>query len=951
MKFYALISKNYKVILFILVIFYSFTVPVGFNAADQISLDLSLELGDEDDDVLSYSSLSTDFILVIDGDENIISEQVYDWIAMLVNDISFDPIISDAMKDFSTPQHIFEKAFKILNPYLFNLFYAVSVANTTSFVVMEGTQYFIQAYADAYDISVDNAIDIAISNTTVFLNNKVKYLPFGFESVIKEFYDNWLSKLSIFFNNSIPGVDSYSNIISDWKINTEYWLDLFTGNNLVSLIKFINEIEVDSIWNEAFLIDNLSNIFFGYSNAESNEFLSEVYASGNSSANIILAKDRLYDFIIGEYIPLGFPNAIRDFYLTSYTNSNGTSKPTSIILQISLRPDMNKTELDTLLYYFRDYISDLDKNNKFGYDIYFLSQIDYYEQRNTSLSFQFHRVDLISIVIGLIILLLIFKNIYYSVSIILLSYLTTLSAKAIILKFLPYFVVMDDSGFSMATTIILGANLNYAVFFAHRFREENILDYKKAIEIAYNKAIHSIQISGIAIVLTLFPLTLSSSRIFNVFAVSSVIGILSSVTLISFLLPTYFLLFAKYDVFKHQFSLPLYDRLIEIRKNSKYISNSIFISRIKSISTPRNIVLSAFILALISLLFIAASNPTMSSGDFIATNSNTKQTLNIIDDKYPENYLSKILIEFTHKSTVNFDPPVSVSILDTIDRISHRLNDTGDTSNLLSIAWPLGVPIDFSNTSIAMIPRQSALTVARELTDNVYNRTYIILQVKYNLNSKEVLAATSNIKSIIKEFVENDSEILDYQILGSLAKIESELSDLINETPKLLLLSLIMLSAFLYFRLRSITIPIRLEITIILGASYAVFMGTIIWIIFYGTGLNLAVDILSIMILLGLGTDFDVFIINRIREEEDKFDTYEEAVHSGVKHSAPAVVASGLVMAGSFIALMWGDHTIIRQVGLIAAISILIDIFFIRPILVPAFLLLLHDHPLVKREK
>lgn len=893
---------------------------MGFNAVDTLGDDIREDLIENREEVLSFTSLSSDLILLIDGDENLISQPVYDWVANISNHLELDPLVHNSIKLFSGVEHIFQETQKVLNPYMNSVFYALAFANVSTFVLIEGSQFFIDTWVQEYQINETTAIDIATVSSRDYITSKINTLIFG--SFLGGFVNQWLDLIYQYFSDKSPSGANFSTMISDIRANTSKWLNPFVDTDIVDYVKyFLLNIDEDTVWDYDFLFAHTSQLLFGFNTAESITFLDELFDKGNIISPIIKSREKLLPFIRGEYIPLGFPPEVREFYVSSFTDGSESSVPTAMILQLSLRSDLNRSEVDHILAFFRTFTRSIDENNPFGYDIIFLSELNYNLERGESISKEFHQVDIIALIIGLLVLLILFRDLKYSIIVMLCSYLTTQVVKAILITIIPPFLNLQETAFSMTTTIILGATLNYSVFFAFRFLEERERGVREAVSKSMSTALHSIHISGLALVITFLPLSQSSITMIRGLAVSTVLGILLSIILLSFLLPTVFLLLGQQIKVKHTVR-----RRINFQFKKQYIKKILIITAIISI---------------LSSVVVIRSGTTVAVEDFIGDSGETGRAMEVFNEKFPENYFSKILVELNVTEKIYFDPGVSTKILNIINNLSNRLNETNHLTHLISISWPLGTPFDYNNNSTAIIPRNSAIVVAEQLINKERNQIFMILQLSHSINSKTALSATTELKDIIHEFVSNNGDKIDsYRTLGALATSENDLQHLITELPVLMVISIILLTLFLFWQLKSISVPLRLELTILLGALMALAIGTLMWQLLTNSPLNLMINLTSIIVLLGLGTDFDIYIYTRIVEVQKEGKNLEDAINISLQRSSTAIIASGSVMAGSFIALFWGDLGLTRQFGLVTFLSIIIDIFLIRTILVPALLLL-----------
>lgn len=107
-------------------------------------------------------------------------------------------------------------------------------------------------------------------------------------------------------------------------------------------------------------------------------------------------------------------------------------------------------------------------------------------------------------------------------------------------------------------------------------------------------------------------------------------------------------------------------------------------------------------------------------------------------------------------------------------------------------------------------------------------------------------------------------------------------------------------------------------------------------------GLDWKVPMFLFTILIAVGEDYNIFLMTRIEEEQA-----EHGVLSGItvalEKTGSIISSCGLIMAGTFSSLMFGTLVGLKQLGFALAFGVLLDTFVVRPILVPAYLILLHS--------
>ena len=94
------------------------------------------------------------------------------------------------------------------------------------------------------------------------------------------------------------------------------------------------------------------------------------------------------------------------------------------------------------------------------------------------------------------------------------------------------------------------------------------------------------------------------------------------------------------------------------------------------------------------------------------------------------------------------------------------------------------------------------------------------------------------------------------------------------------------------------------------------------------------------LLLVALGSDYNIFIMAAIREEAET-KPLREAVTTALANTGPTISAAGVVLAGSFFLLTLIPLRDFFQIGVAMAFGILLDAFVIRTLLVPALALLI----------
>jgi uncharacterized membrane protein YdfJ with MMPL/SSD domain len=149
-----------------------------------------------------------------------------------------------------------------------------------------------------------------------------------------------------------------------------------------------------------------------------------------------------------------------------------------------------------------------------------------------------------------------------------------------------------------------------------------------------------------------------------------------------------------------------------------------------------------------------------------------------------------------------------------------------------------------------------------------------------------------------------------------------------------------MIMLVLVWLLRSITQSVILIIATLL--TYLAAYGAtwlIVHLVYGAPALAWQIDFLLFIVVLSLGQDYNIFVVARVHEELRRGDP-GQAVAVAVSRTGSVVSSCGVIMAATFASMFAGSLMMMKQFAIALSLAMLIDTFVVRPLLVPAMILL-----------
>jgi RND superfamily putative drug exporter len=137
--------------------------------------------------------------------------------------------------------------------------------------------------------------------------------------------------------------------------------------------------------------------------------------------------------------------------------------------------------------------------------------------------------------------------------------------------------------------------------------------------------------------------------------------------------------------------------------------------------------------------------------------------------------------------------------------------------------------------------------------------------------------------------------------------------------------------------LRSLVAPWYLMASVGLGFGATLGAAVIVFQHIQGKpGLIFLLPIYIYLFVVALGTDYNILMIARLREESREGKGSREAAAEAVTHAGPTVAAAGLILSGTFASLMLGGNSLLVALGFSISFGIFVAAFVMAMFFTPA---------------
>jgi len=481
---------------------------------------------------------------------------------------------------------------------------------------------------------------------------------------------------------------------------------------------------------------------------------------------------------------------------------------------------------------------------------------------------------------------------------------------------------------TLTTLLMLGLAVDYSVLQLRRTREERLNGNSKeeSVAISVRWAGQAVLTAGITVVVAYIVMAVANVPLFSDVGTAIALGVSILLAASLTLLPA--------------LELALGDKLFwpfGLRARAKQRES--MLERIANHTVRRKIIVAGAITAFaLGAFVIAYGTPTGVDFLRLLPNFPSNQGLNVLEANMGSGTISPSeIVVSTSTPIVSGHNQFNQTLLNEIERISLAASNTSGVASVSGPTRPFGSQFNYSGISYMKEPIYSQYLNGMMADIGKNNQTAIIfLGLSDPSQSAQAVSALLKVESSISNLDLPSGIAVHY---GGETQGTYDSESFINGIlPQVVIILSVAVYFILFLQLRSAFTPLRLVFTILCSVAFSL---ALLSVVFY-FALNLPIldfaPLFVVVTMLGVGIDYDIFFVTRIREEVLKGNTDNSAIKIAISKVWVTIFGLGLVLATVFASLLVTGIAMLQEISLAVASAVIIDVGIVILFFVPALM-------------
>ncbi len=500
-----------------------------------------------------------------------------------------------------------------------------------------------------------------------------------------------------------------------------------------------------------------------------------------------------------------------------------------------------------------------------------------------------------------------------------------------------YVTPVQDTTTTFRFTIMLGVGTDYSIFLMARYREERVEGHEKsqAVQTSVTWSGESIATSATTVIIAFGAMTISSFTLLRSIGVGLGFGVLIALLVSLTLIPSLILI--------------LGDRIFWPRSGKRFESYAAktrkkrserpgYFRRAASFSVKRpRLVLLITLLISIPAIYVAFTGST--SFDFTAglAQAESVHGLTVLQQNFGAGQIGPTQVVVQFPAPILSNGNLTASSAASLEKLSQNIASLSNVKTVTGATRPDGVPVNA--TDIAKLTQEQRLAIYGSIGKDSRTVMVTVLFVEEPFTATS-LDTVHQIRGVVSNLQASNASMAQDTILVGGASAST--LDFANDTTNQFNTMRILTVAAIFIVLLVVLGSYPLALTGILSIGLSIVWSYAATLLFFNdvlqSGVLFIIPLVLFLLLYGIGMDYNIFILTRIREEAQKGKETRQAVVDAVDRTGGIITALALILAGALGSLLLSSNRLLEGFGFAIALAVLADAMVVRTYLVPAIM-------------
>jgi RND superfamily putative drug exporter len=503
-----------------------------------------------------------------------------------------------------------------------------------------------------------------------------------------------------------------------------------------------------------------------------------------------------------------------------------------------------------------------------------------------------------------------------------------------------YIAKVDFTIPTILLTIVIGVGTDYSVFIISRYREERVrgLAAKEAIITSVTWAGESIATSGATVIISFLSLAFTSVVFLKTMGVVVGLGVLVALAVALTLVPSVIAMISEkmfWPTSGRRFADHAKGVLSKLERRSGYFSKSGGFS----VKHAKGLIVVAVLVSTPALYVYLGTTPTYDFLGGAPGNLESVSASNHLTSAFGGGRLNPSYVVVSFAQPLWNGTSFASNEMGILQNMSSYLGSNPDIANVTGPTMPYGRTVAYSSDAVQKgSDSQGAQTRAAILQGIGKDNRTALLTFRFKINpfATKALDDAQTMRNYLHANYDAKPGVVELLVGGASGSIIDTRSVFLSQFNLVVPLVAIGVALILYIVLDSLVLPLFAVVSVLMSIIWTLALTELVFKRFYNYDILFITPLFLFVTLLGLGMDYNIFILTRIREESRKGGARNQAVIRAIENTGGIITAAAIILAGSLGALMLSSDLLLKQIGFAFSFSILVDALFVRTYLVPA---------------